>query len=226
MTMKLRTIVLILYVCMLGIDVYAEPSVNEESQPTVSDIGEVLGRLEEKMSRMQTLKTSFIQEKDLAIFNQKVVLKGTIFLQKPSLFAWHVKEPVRYSLVIKGDVLRQWDEDTNRVQQVSLEKNPAFQAVIGQMRKWFSGTYTSMLKEYNVTILKQYPASLKFTSLESTVVSKVINSVIIIFREDERYIHQIRLEEKSGDSMLLTFVETQLNVPIDAAAWEVRPRVR
>lgn len=217
---------LMLYICMLGIDGYAEPLVNEESQPTASDIREVLGRLEEKMSRMQTLKTGFIQEKDLAIFNQKVVLKGTIFLQNPSLFAWHVKEPVRYSLVIKGDVLRQWDEDTNRVQQVSLEKNPAFQSVIGQMRKWFSGTYTSMLKEHDVTILKQHPVSLKFTSLESTVASKVINSVIIIFREDERYIHQIRLEEKGGDSMILTFVETQLNVPIDAAAWEVRPRVR
>ena len=217
---------LILYICLLGIDGYAEPSVNEESQHTPSEIGEVLGRLEEKMSRIQTLKTGFIQEKDLAIFNQKVILKGTVFLQKPSLFAWHIKEPIRYSLVIKGDVIRQWDEDTDRVQQVSLEKNPAFQTVVEQMRKWFSGTYTSMLKEYDVTILKQHPVSLKFTSLESTIASKVINRINVIFREDERYIHQIHLEEKSGDSMLLTFVETQLNVLIDAAAWKVRPRVR
>jgi len=226
MTVKLRIVVLISYICLLGIGGYAKTLVNEESQGTDSDIGDVLGRLEEKMSKIRTIKTDFIQEKDIAIFNQKVVLKGTIFLQKPLLFAWHVREPVRYSLVIKGDEIRQWNEDTDRVQQVYLKEAPVFKMIIEQMIKWFSGTYTSMIKECDVKILKQHPTTLKFTFLESTVASKFINNVIVIFREDERYIHQIHLKEKSGDSMLLTFIETQLNVPIDAASWEARPRVR
>ena len=216
---------LVLYIC-LGSNGYAESSANEGSQHVAPDIGGVLGRIEEKMLRIRTLKTRFIQEKYLAIFSQKVVLKGTVFVKKPSLFAWHVKEPVRYSLVIKDDVVRQWDEDTNRIQRVPLGKIPTFQTVIEQMTKWFYGTYTSISEEYDVTILKQHPVSLKFTPLESTVASKFINSVTIIFREDECYIKQIYLQEKSGDSMLLTFVEPLLNVPIDEVAWEVKPRVR
>jgi hypothetical protein len=50
--------------------------------------------------------------------------------------------------------------------------------------------------------------------------------VTVVFRKDERYIHQIFIEEKNGDSTLLTFVDTLLNIPVGAEAWEVKPRVQ
>ena len=118
---------------------------------------------------------------------------------------------LRYSLVIDGEVVRQWDEDTQQVQQISLSKNPAFQAVIEQMKQWFSGTYTSLLAEYDIKLLKQRPLSLSFVPHKNTVASNVINNVTVVFRDDERYIHQICIEEKSGDSTFLTFVDTLLN---------------
>ena len=104
------------------------------------------------MSAVQTLKSGFVQEKRLAILEQPLVLKGTIFMEKPALFAWHVREPVRYSMVIRDEVVRQWDEDTQRVQTISLSKNPGFKIAIRQMRGWFSGAYRSMLGEYEVTV--------------------------------------------------------------------------
>ena len=224
--MKQKAVLLVLCICLYRVCGYAELSGSEKVQHNASDINEVLGRLEEKISGMQTLQTGFIQEKNLAIFNQKVVLKGTVYMQKPALFAWHTEEPVRYSLIIKGNVVYQWDEDTNQVQRISLSKKPAFKTVIGQMRKWFSGVYTSLLGEYDVVILSDNPVSLKFIPRKTAVASDVISSVTVVFREDERYIYQIYIEEKSGDSTLLTFVDTLLNIPLDAAVWMAKPRVQ
>ena len=226
MRLKKNALWLMLCLCLFGMHAHAEWSATENSQQAASNIDEVLGRLERKMSGMRTLQTGFIQEKKLAVFDQTLVLEGTIFLQKPALFAWHVKKPMRYSLVMKDDMVRQWDEDTRRVQQIPLSKNPGFQAVVGQMRQWFSGTYTSLLGEYDVMILKQRPVSLRFIPRKATVASNVIDSVTVVFRKDERYIHQICIEEKSGDSTLLTFVDTLLNIPVGAEAWEVKPRVQ
>lgn len=226
MILKKHAVILMLCLCLFGVRASAEPLANGESPHVGSNIDGVLCRLEEKMSDMQTLQTGFVQEKKLAVFDQTLVLEGTIFLQKPARFAWHVKKPMRYSLVMKENTVRQWDEDTQQVQQISLSKNPAFQAVIEQMRQWFSGTYTSLLAEYDIKLLKQRPVSLRFVPRKTTVASNVINNVTVVFRDDERYIHQICIEEKSGDSTLLIFVDTLLNIPVGAEAWEVKPRVQ
>ena len=193
------------------------------SDPTVDKI---LARLKNKMSQIKTVKTQFIQEKQLAILNEKLILQGTIFLQKPDLFAWHVKEPIQYSLLIKDDIIQQWDEDTKHIQRISLSKNPAFSAVAGQIKEWFFGTYSSLLKKYTIRKIEQNPLSLTFIPrVAAAMNSKIVRSVTIRFRKDEQYIQQIFIEENSGDSMLLKFIDTELNIPIDAVAWEVRPGV-
>lgn len=107
-----------------------------------------------------------------------------------------------------------------------MKDNPAFQTVVGQMRKWLSGMYMSLLGEYNITVLRQSPVSLKFTPRENTMAYNIISYVRIVFREDERYIQEIYIKEKSGDTTLLRFTDTLLNIPVDAAAWEVKPRGR
>jgi len=224
--MQKTALLLILFLVMPAIDCYAETSGIKTHKNLAPDLYEVLHRLEDNTSEIRTLKTEFVQEKELAVFKEKIILKGMIFLQKPELFAWHIIEPLSYSMVIKGDILSQWDENTKKIQKISLAKNPAFQVAISQMKDWFSGKYTSMTEDYDIIILKRKPASLKFIPKKNTTVGNVIDSVTVTFRDDERYIHQIYIKEKSSDSTLLTFVNTQLNIPLEAAAWEVQPRVR
>ena len=98
-------------------------------------------------------------------------------MQKPEFFAWHVKEPMRYSLVIKDDLLWQWDEDSKAVQRVAVSKNPVFKTVTEHMSKWFSGAYTSLRVEYEINILEQNPVSLQFIPRKTTVDNDVIKSV-------------------------------------------------
>ena len=209
---KITIMLIVLCMSLFLPEGYAEQSVED-----------VLGRLEEKMSDIKTLQTGFVQEKKLAIFDRKIILKGRIFLKKPDLFAWHTEEPTRYSMIIMDDVILQWDEDIDQVQKVSMKDNPAFQTVVGQMKKWLSGIYMPLLEEYNITVLRQNPVSLKFTPREDTMAYNIINYVRIVFREDERYICEIYIKEKTGDSTLLRFNDTMLNTPINNAAWEVKP---
>ena len=224
--MKGKGTSLILVFCLLWLRAGFAPAVSEEVPEAAARVEETLARLEERMSAVQTLKGRFVQQKHLAVLEQPLVLEGEIYMQKPTLFAWHVREPLEYSMVIRDEVVRQWDEDTRRVQTVSLSKNPAFKLAIRQMRSWFSGAYRSMLAEYEVTILSEDPISLEFVPREGGFAKAAIESVTVVFESDERYIREMRIVEKGGDSTLLTFLDTQLNGPIDASAWKVEPRVR
>ncbi|PIQ88045.1 MAG: hypothetical protein COV73_00910, partial [Candidatus Omnitrophica bacterium CG11_big_fil_rev_8_21_14_0_20_43_6] len=140
--MKIKSVFFILFICLGVTGVYA--------QNLDQELDAVLTALQEKMSAVDSIQTDFVQEKILALFKQKVILKGKIFIQKPGMLAWKVSSPMRYALVINGSNISQWDQDSNQLQSVSLNKTPSFQVAIQQMQNWFSGSYKSMQGDYQI----------------------------------------------------------------------------
>ncbi len=201
----------------------AEQGRGGASQP--SDLSAFLRELGRKASSFRTLKTDFSQEKKMAMFREKLVMKGRIYLQKPNRVAWHVDSPVRYSVLITDKLIRQWDEDTNRVQEISLARNPIFQNVLSQLTVWFSGEYGSLLDVNDVRLLKRAPLVIEFTPRSNNISRKVIRSITITFREDQKYLQQIRIQEVSGDVTTLRFFNTILNSPLESRCFEVKGRV-
>lgn len=191
-----------------------------------SDVNTLLIRLETKMSGVKSIETDFRQEKRLSIFNQPIISKGKIFIQKPHLFSWRVQSPVRYSMLIRDDVIKQWDQESNQTQQFSLSRNPGFSMVIAQMKVWFFGAYVSLLKDYAVKIISQDPVILEFAPIQSNPAFSLIKSVKVFFEKDERYLQEIRIEEKNGDATILTFFSVKLNMPIASSAWELKSDVQ
>lgn len=190
-----------------------------------ADVPAFLASLGRKASDFRTLKTDFTQEKRMAMFKQKMVMKGRIYLQKPNRIAWHVDSPLRYSVLITDKVIRQWDEDTNKVQEISLAKNQIFQNVLNQMNVWFSGDYGSMLDTNTVRIVKHEPLTIDFVPRENNIARKVIKTITVTFRPDQKYLQQIRIQELSGDVTTINFHGTQLNAPLKTTDFEVKGRV-
>jgi len=190
-----------------------------------SGMATFLNDLGRKVADFKTLRTDFVQEKEMALFRDKLVLKGRIILEKPNKVVWHVDSPVRSSVLITDKVIRQWDEDTNRVQEISLSRNPVFQNVLNQLTVWFSGDYSSLIGVNTIRIVKQEPLAIEFLPNEKNIAYKVIKKIVITFRDDRKYLQQIRIEERSGDVTAIHFRNTQLNVPLDAGSFEVKGHV-
>lgn len=214
----------ILSLCLLLQTAVATAATHEETvQP--ADLPAFMAALGKKASDFRSLKTEFSQEKRMAMFKEKMVMKGRIFLQKPSKIAWHVDKPLRYSVLITDKLIRQWDEDTDKVQEISLAKNPIFQNVLSQMNVWFSGDYGSMLESNTVRIIKAEPLTIEFVPKETNMAKKVIKNITVTFRPDQKYLQQIRIVELSGDVTTIRFSNTQLNPPLSNSNFEVKGRV-
>jgi outer membrane lipoprotein-sorting protein len=189
-----------------------------------SEISDLLIKLGEKTADISSIKTDFVQEKDLTIFQKKIVLRGKIYLQKPHKIAWHVDNPIKYKVLITDKFIRQWDEDTNEIHEISVSGNNIFKNVIDQLTIWFSGSYISLLENYEVHIKKQHPFVLEFIPKEKSIVKKVIKSITVMFREDERYLKQIEFQEISGDSTVIILENTVLNAPLDDSYFRITPQ--
>jgi outer membrane lipoprotein carrier protein len=194
-----------------------------EQQP--ADLRAFMIALGKKSSDFKTLKTDFIQEKRMAMFKEKMVMKGRIYLQKPNKIAWHVDSPLKYSVLITDKFIRQWDADTDKVQEISLAKNPVFQNVLNQMNIWFSGDYGSMLDNNSIRIVKREPLAIEFLPNENNIAKKVIKSITVTFRADQKYLQQIRIVEVSGDVTTIRFTNSLLNPLLDNGNFEVKGRV-
>lgn len=186
----------------------------------------MIAELKQAVSATTNVQTGFVQEKQMAVMRQKVIVKGQLAVQQPDLFAWHVTEPIRYNLVLDGDTLRQWDEATGKEQQMSLADNPVFEIVSRQLKAWFGGQFDLLLKDFDAELDPAAPRSITFIPNKDSFARKAIRRVVMTFREDQRYMQAILIEELGGDKTLMTFTNTVLNTAINPVAWEVKPHGR
>jgi outer membrane lipoprotein-sorting protein len=208
----------------LSLPLFLAVGIATAAQAQSQDAGKLLHDLESRLADIKTVQAKFTQEKKLSLFEQTITIDGRLYLENPGRLAWHVDRPVRYAMVVSGATVRQWDEDTRKVQQMSLSGNPVFNVIAEQLRSWFSGRYAALAADYAVNVVSNAPCVLSFTPKPSSVMAQAIRSVTVTMQADARYVSSIRIEDRGGDTTAIRFLNPLLNEPIDPRAWEVEPR--
>lgn len=192
------------------------------AEPWPDALSGVLARLSASVGGVQTIETAFVQEKHLAVLQHAISIRGKVYLAKPDRLAWHVAQPVRYTMIMDGNAIRQWDVESGRESRLSLTANPALQVAAAQMRQWFIGDYVRLQSEYRITQESDDPVRLTFVPRPDNPAAGMIDRVTVQFTQDERYLEAMTIVETGGDRTELRFFDTRLDQEIPAAAWDIR----
>ena len=193
---------------------------SEENSSSKSDSTALLAKLESRFASIKTVQSRFTEKKTLKIFDHVITIKGRFCLENPDKLAWRIDSPVKYVLVLDGDYATQWDQESGRKQKIKTAGDPIFEQVLGQIKKWFSGRFKSLLKDFDMKIISVDPVKLRFEPIKDSLTAKAVKSVTISVCEDMVYVEQILLEDVSGDLTEITFHETVLNESIAADEWK------
>lgn len=186
------------------------------------EVREILEALEARMKGVNHIQTHFTQTKRVPMLKHEIVLEGSAYMKKPGRFAWHTTSPMRNSIVLNDDVVRQWNEDTDEVETMSVGDAPALKAMIDHTQTWFYGSYVAMLEEYEVRVLARQPLTLEFRPRAQSRPAAMIERVVIQFQPDESYIRSMDLLQRNGTQSVIRFDGTVLNGELDESVWEVR----
>lgn len=186
-----------------------------------ADASNTLDRVRAVFAQITSVQASFTQEKRMALFSKPLIIRGRLSLDSSGALLWRVDDPIRYAMVFRKGTLKQWDEESGKVQTVPVQKLPAAAALMSQLQTWLSGDLTSLSRDYVVRVEQESPPVLTFTPRAAA--TSFLTSITLHVRDDVRYIRAVDLVEAGGDSSTLRFDRVRLNEAIPPSEWKLPP---
>jgi len=196
---------------------------SDEPAPTTRLSLDVIQGLQQHLHGINSVECDFAEQKNLAMLNHTLTIRGHMAMEKPDRLIWIVHDPVKYAVRIEGDEVRQWDEDTNRVDVIHLGGDPTFKAVSEQIQGWFLGDYKSLGGSYDSFLIAQQPIWIAFIPNGQSAVSKLISRIDLTFNAQESYLDTMTMHETGGDLTTIHFTSVRINQPMPDKIWEMPP---
>ena len=180
--------------------------------PNQLSVEKALELLKKDMAPVTGVDADFRQVKKLAIFSKELVITGKMTIRPPRLFKWEISSPLKSSVVVKGDSVITWDEETDEKRTISLKDNPVAGGVWAQMDAFFMGSYDFLRRLYDIELTSDSPLTLRFTP-RSKPLSTVMRDVTLVFGvvDGRRYLKRVTMFEKGGDYTTIDFLNLKLS---------------
>lgn len=163
------------------------------------------------INKVNTLKSTFKEEKHLSLLNQPIESEGfLLFDKKAQKLLWQYQNPFDNGFLIETDLI--YRIKNGQKQQV---QNAAGKIMAAQMLIWLTLDFDSLKQNYAIT-LKQN--EIVFIPLKP---HKVIKQITVYPDENNpQIIKQVKMLQPGGDFILWSFTGTQINPEIKKEVFE------
>lgn len=168
--------------------------------PDQIDKDSLLSHYGSRISGHDHFTAGFTQSRYLAMFGKPLVSKGTVSFAAPDSFKLHYRDPFESVILFAGGTMRRYVvENGTYVEQPSMEI--VAKAISKEMIRWLSGSFGDDFP-YEVTI---DPGNQRKISLspKSAAARAIFSTIELVIAAKETYIESIRLNEPSGDYILI-----------------------
>ena len=161
--------------------------------------------------KVSSIKSDFVQEKNLSMLSEKIISKGKFWFKKESQVRMEYNQPYQYLMIINKDKV--FVKDGQKKNKISTKSNKLFQQINKIMIDCMRGTALNN-PDFKTRVFENKNSSL----IELTPVTKglkeLFKSINIIVDKKDFSVSSIEMQELSGDNTLIRFTNKELNVTI------------
>ncbi|ULQ51468.1 outer membrane lipoprotein carrier protein LolA [Flavihumibacter fluvii] len=211
----MRKLLLILYFLLLQLVLTAQP----KGFRPVANMDAFRTSFTAAAQQVNSIKSDFIQEKNLSMLSEKIISKGKFWFRKENMVRMEYQQPFQYLMIMNGNNV--YIKDGQQENRMSVKSNKLFQKINKITVDCIKGTILDN-KDFTVAAFENQQQYL----LEMTPVSKNLSEFfsriqVTIDRKDYS-VTKINMIESGGDNTMISFIQKELNTTISDAVFSIK----
>ncbi|MDB4901327.1 MAG: outer rane lipoprotein carrier protein LolA [Mucilaginibacter sp.] len=169
--------------------------------------------------KTETIKSDFVQEKNLTMLSEKIVSKGKFWFKKNNLLRMEYNKPFKYLMILNKDNM--YIKDGEKENKISTKSNKLFQ----QINKITVNCVQGDVFNNPDFITKVYENKNAYAVELSPVgkgLKEFFKTINVIIDKGDYSVSTIEMNESSGDNTILNFTNRELNTAIPDAIFAIR----
>lgn len=168
---------------------------------------------------IQSIRSEFVQEKNLSLLEEKIVSKGQFAFKKDKRVRLEYNTPFHYLMIINGDnILVQDDKKTNKF---SAKSNKMFRQINEIIVDCLSGKALGSPNYSTQAFENKTQFALVLTPASKTL-KEFFRDIRVFVDKKDYAVARVEMNELSGDNTVMHFSRPVLNQPIADQLFEVK----
>ena len=201
-----------LFFVLFVLVLYCLSSFSQSSFKAIKDISFFKSNLAEMTEKTNTIKSDFIQEKNLSFLSEKIISKGLFYFKKENKIRWQYTEPFEYLIIVNENKIYIKDED--RESKYDMASNKIFKEINKIITGCVQGEILNNDKEYKI----EYYENDNFYYVKLTPYSEkmkeFLSNINIYFDKKDFSVSKLEMIELSGDYTKIEFLNKKSNEEI------------
>ena len=165
-----------------------------------------------------SIKSDFVQEKNLSLLADKIVSKGKFWFKKENMVRMEYTRPFQYLMIINGQNI--YVKDSQKENKISSKSNKLFQQINKIIIDCVKGEALES-GDFNARVFEGKESYLVELSPVNKNLQTLFKNINVIAEKKNYEVTGIEMHEPSGDNTIIHFNNRQLNTTIPDALFAV-----
>src|SRR5215204_320692 len=167
----------------------------------------------------QTIKSDFIQEKELSLLSEKIISKGKFWFKKDNKVRMEYQQPFQYLMIINQNNI--YIKDGGKESKISTRSNKLFQQINQIMLDCIQGTVLNN-PDYKINSFENSQSFLIELSPSAKALREFFKNINIFVSKKDYSVVKLELYEQSGDKTVINYLNKELNTTLPDALFAIK----
>ena len=169
--------------------------------------------------KITSIKSDFIQDKNLSMLSEKITSKGNFWFKKDSRVRMEYNQPFKYLMILNKDKV--YVKDGAKESKVSTRSNKMFQQINKIMIDCMQGTMLDNT-DFKTRVFENKNSALVELTPVSKGMKEMFKSINVIVDKKDFSVTSIQMLELSGDNTIMRFTNKELNASIPDTLFDIK----
>jgi len=184
-----------------------------------TDLGKFKAAFMEVAQKTTTIKSDFIQEKNLSMLSEKITSKGKFWFRKNNQVRMEYSQPFEYLMIINQDKV--YIKDGTKENTISTKSNKLFQQINKITVDCVQGTALNN-PDFATKVFENRANYLVELSPVSKNLKDYFSTINIIIDKKDYSVASIEMNESSGDNTTIRFINKEMNTILPDALFYIK----